>query len=198
VLHAYGIEQNFNYTLIRPFNFIGPKIDFLPSMSPGIPRVFSLFMDALLTGAPMKLVDGGNNRRCYTYIDDAIEAIYKIVLNPHGVCDRQIFNIGSPDNEISIRELAELMRDIFKASAIETGRPISAIIDVSGEEFYGIGYEDSDRRIPNIAKARTLLGWEPHWSLRRLLEVTMSWAIEEWHSSLSEFGEACKIQCGKD
>jgi UDP-apiose/xylose synthase len=149
-------------------------------------------MDALLTGAPMKLVDGGKNRRCYTYIDDAIEAIYKIVLNPHGVCDRQIFNIGSPENEISIRELAELMRDIYQSSAIESGGPISPIVDVSAEEFYGIGYEDSDRRIPNIAKARTLLGWEPRWTLRRLLETTMSFAIKEWHGHLSESVDACK------
>jgi UDP-apiose/xylose synthase len=108
------------------------------------------------------------------------------------VCDRQIFNIGSPENEISIRELAELMRDIYQAKAIESGTPISAIIDVSAEEFYGIGYEDSDRRIPNIAKARTLLGWEPHWSLRRLLEVTMSLAMEEWYGHLSESVDACE------
>src|ERR1051326_6993759 len=64
VLHAYGLERGFNYTIIRPFNFIGPKIDFLLSEQDGVPRVFSFFMDALLTGAPMKLVDGGNQRRC--------------------------------------------------------------------------------------------------------------------------------------
>ncbi len=63
VLHAYGLEQGFNYTIIRPFNFIGPKIDFLPQDdAAGIPRVFSFFMDALFTGAPMKLVNGGVSR----------------------------------------------------------------------------------------------------------------------------------------
>lgn len=192
VLHAYGIERDFNYTVIRPFNFIGPKIDFFPSATHGIPRVFSFFMDALLNGAPMKLVDGGKNRRCYTYIDDAIEAIYQIVLNPHGVCDKQVFNIGSPENEVSIRELAELMRNIYENNFVESGGPISAIIEVSGEEFYGKGYEDSDRRIPNIAKARTLLGWEPRWTLRRLLETTMSLTIEEWHSYLRASVDLCK------
>jgi nucleoside-diphosphate-sugar epimerase len=188
VLHAYGIEQNFNYTIIRPFNFIGPKIDFLPSMSPGIPRVFSLFMDALLTGAPMKLVDGGNNRRCYTYIDDAIEAIYKIVLNPHGVCDRQIFNIGSPENEISIRELAEMMRDIFDKDFRTRNIPVSDIIIVASKEFYGEGYEDSDRRIPDITKAKSLLRWEPQWSLKEMLQTTMAYyvSLHRISSDLSE------------
>src|SRR5437879_1903743 len=113
VLHAYGLEMGFNYTIIRPFNFIGPKIDFLQSEQEGIPRVFSFFMDALIQGGVMKLVDGGEQRRCYTYIDDAIECVYRIVENPGGVCDRQIFNIGSPHNEVSIRQLAEIMREIY-------------------------------------------------------------------------------------
>ena len=104
VLHAYGIERDFNYTIIRPFNFIGPKIDFLPSNSWNTTSLF-IFMDALLNGTPMKLVDGGKSRRCYTYIEDAIDVTpSKQVLNPHGVCDKQIFNIGSPENEISIRD----------------------------------------------------------------------------------------------
>lgn len=52
VLHAYGLEAGFNYTIVRPFNFIGPKIDFLQSEQEGIPRVFSFFMDALINGPP--------------------------------------------------------------------------------------------------------------------------------------------------
>src|SRR4028119_2193524 len=62
VLHAYGIEKGMNYTIIRPFNFIGPRIDYLPSEREGNPRVFSHFMNALLYGTPMKLVDGGGGR----------------------------------------------------------------------------------------------------------------------------------------
>src|SRR5258708_8413975 len=86
VLHAYGIEQGFNYTIIRPFNFIGPKIDFLLHEKEGIPRVFSFFMDALLNGTQMKLVNGGVNRRCYAYIDDAVECTNLIMNNPGGGC----------------------------------------------------------------------------------------------------------------
>ena len=177
VLHAYGIEQGFNYTIIRPFNFIGPKIDFLLNEKDGIPRVFSFFMDALLNGTQMKLVNGGTARRCYTYIDDAVDCIYRIVENPGGVCDRQIFNIGSPYNEVSIRQLAESMRDIYAAKYRDPSVPLPGITCVTGDEFYGIGYDDSDRRIPDITKARTLLGWEPKWNMYDILDQTMSYYV---------------------
>jgi UDP-apiose/xylose synthase len=177
VLHAYGLERGFNYTIVRPFNFIGPKIDFLPHEKAGIPRVFSFFMDALLTGAPMKLVNGGSARRCYTYIDDAIECVNRIVANPGGVCDRQIFNIGSPGNEVSIRRMAEMMRELYAEKYRDGGTRLPELLSVTGDEFYGAGYEDSDRRIPDITKARTRLGWEPVWSFRQMLEVTMDYYV---------------------
>lgn len=190
VLHAYGLEHGFNYTIIRPFNFIGPKIDFLPSEFEGIPRVFSFFMDALLHGGIMKLVDGGHNRRCYTYIDDAIDCIYKIVLNPNGVCDKQIFNIGTPENEIAIQELALLMKELFLEHFYQPGVPLPEIQSVSGDEFYGKGYEDSDRRIPDITKAKTLLGWEPEWGLKELVLTTMASFISKSHKD--------KMQCNRE
>ena len=180
VLHAYGIERGLNYTIVRPFNFIGPKIDFLLSEREGIPRVFSFFMDALINGGQMQLVDGGSHRRCYTYIDDAIDCTYRMVENPGGVCDRQIFNVGSPYNEVSIRQMAETMREIYAEKWRRDGKPLPEIVDVPGEQFYGEGYEDSDRRIPDITKVRTLLGWEPKWSFRDLLEATMRYYVDEY------------------
>src|SRR5688572_16043930 len=110
VLHAYGLENKLNWTVIRPFNFIGPRIDYLPSEKAGNPRVFSHFMNALLYGTPMKLVDGGKNYRAYTYIDDAIDCTARIIDNPNGVCDKQIFNIGTPENEVTIKQFAHLMK----------------------------------------------------------------------------------------
>ncbi|MBN2207407.1 MAG: NAD-dependent epimerase/dehydratase family protein [Candidatus Aminicenantes bacterium] len=173
VLHAMGLAGELDYTIVRPFNFLGPRIDFLPSEGDGVPRVFSYFMEALLRGEPMKLVDGGRRRRCYTDIGDAVEAIARIVDDPGGVCGRQIFNIGSPANEVRISELAALMREIY---AERLGVPESALprpVTVSAEEFYGSGYQDSDRRIPDIAKARRLLGWEPRVGLRDTLVRAM-------------------------
>jgi UDP-apiose/xylose synthase len=127
----------------------------------------------------MKLVNGGVNRRCYTYIDDAIECTYRIVENPGLACDRQIFNIGSPLNEVSIRQMAETMRDIYAREFRDNGTPLPEIVSVPGEEFYGEGYDDSDRRIPDIAKARRLLGWEPQWNFHDALEATMRYYVVE-------------------
>ena len=180
VIHAYGLEYDFNYTIIRPFNFIGPKIDYLPEETDGIPRVFSFFMDALISGRPMKLVNGGLHRRCYTYIDDAIECIGRIIENPEGVCNKKVFNIGTPYNEVSIRGLAELMREIYAEKFLKPGQRLPDIIEVSADDFYGEGYEDSDRRIPDISKARKLLGWEPEWKLKELLEETMRYYLTEY------------------
>ena len=180
VLHAYGLEKGFKYSIIRPFNFIGPKIDYLLDETDGIPRVFSYFMDALINGTKMQLVDGGNHRRCYTYIDDAIECIYRIVENPDSCCDQQIFNIGSPQNELSIRQLAELMHKIYSEKYRDPHVPLPEIVSVTSKEFYGEGYEDSDRRIPDISKARRLLDWEPKYGLTKTLEVTMHYyALEQ-------------------
>lgn len=176
VIHAYGLEGRLNYTIIRPFNFIGPKIDYLPGDTDGVPRVFSYFMEALLEGTPMKLVDGGGQRRCYTYIKDAVDCVARIVENPGGGCDREIFNIGSPDNEVSIRRLAELMRELY-ARHFAPDATLPTIVEVSAKEFYGDGYEDSDRRIPDISKAQRLLGWQPRTGLSEMLVPTMQYYV---------------------
>jgi UDP-apiose/xylose synthase len=177
VLHAYGLEGKLCYTIIRPFNFIGPKIDYLPGEAPGIPRVFSFFMEALLQGRPLPLVDGGEHRRCYCYIDDAVECLSRVVVNPGGACDQQVFNVGAPGNETSIRGLAGLMRRIYAEKFAAPGDPIPETEDVPSERFCGRGYEDSDRRIPDISKVRTLLGWEPKFGLRDMLELTMAYYV---------------------
>jgi UDP-apiose/xylose synthase len=174
VIHAYGIREGLNWTVVRPFNFIGPKIDYLTTAQEGNPRVFSHFMSALIEGSQMKLVNGGHNKRCYTYIDDAVDCIERIIANPDGVCNRQIFNVGSPQNELSIRDLAHRMRDLYARKFRKAGQRLPEIVDVDGREFYGEGYEDSDRRIPDITKAQTLLGWQPKYGLDETIERSMA------------------------
>ena len=178
VLHAYGLDGRLRYTIVRPFNFIGPKIDYLPSETDGVPRVFSHFMEALLEGTPMKLVNGGGQRRCYTFIRDAVDCVARMVADSDGVCDGEIFNVGSPDNEISIRELAILMRDLYARHFAPRGAKLPKIVSVSGDDFYGQGYEDSDRRIPDIRKAQDLLGWKPRTTLEDLLLASMEYYVE--------------------
>lgn len=172
VIYAYGEAKKLPFTIIRPFNVIGPRMDFIPGIDgEGIPRVLACFMDALLFGKPLQLVDGGTNKRSFTAIEDAVDALIRIIDNPDK-SQNQIFNIGNPHNEVSIRELAKCMVDIYtKLYPLEHKHP--RIISVTAERFYGKGYDDSDRRMPDITKARQLLGWEPRISLQEMLRKTI-------------------------
>jgi len=155
IIYAHGLKGDLNYSIIRPFNFVGPRFDYLVKAgSKGGPRVFSHFMSAMLTGGPIYLVDGGGQHRCFTHIKDASEAFTAILENSG---DRnEIFNVGNPDTNITMKELAELMAKLYTDITGET--PNNEIIVIDGEEFYGKGYEDMDRVPPNVDKLMAL-GW---------------------------------------
>jgi UDP-apiose/xylose synthase len=179
LITGYGGERGLEYTIVRPFNFIGPRMDYLPGIDgEGIPRVFACFIKALLCREPLQLVDGGGNRRCFTAIRDAVEAVIRIIERPRETAG-QVFNIGNPENEVTMHELALRMKDIF-AEVTESRREESPLVAVSSEVFYGKGYEDSDRRVPDIAKARSLLSWEPRTGLDEALRLGMISYLEQY------------------
>ena len=181
IIHAYGIKKNFHYSVIRPFNYIGEMIDYLPSQKSGSPRVFSHFMDALLNSSPLKLVNGGHQKRCYTYIKDATDAHVRII-EGEDKCDQQIFNVGTNDNETSIHDLAYKMREIYDQEFRTEGQALSDIIDISGAEFYGEGYDDIDRRLLDNSKLINLTGWKPEYDLDRMLRRIMAYYVEQVRS----------------
>ena len=109
VIWAMGIHKKLQFTLIRPFNWIGPGLDSLSAPKEGSSRVVTQFLGNILRGEPITLVDGGQQRRCFTYVDDGLDCLLKIIRNENNRCDRKIFNIGNPYNDYSIRELAEMM-----------------------------------------------------------------------------------------
>jgi UDP-apiose/xylose synthase len=174
VIHAHGVEGNLEYTIVRPFNFIGPRFDYLvPAGSTGGPRVFAHFMSALLTGGPMYLVDGGNRRRCFTHIEDANEAFTAMLEHPGAL--NQIFNVGNPATDISVRDLALLMKELYEEL---TGTPAdNELVDIDGSEFYGPGYEDMDRVPPAISKLQAL-GWSPTRDLRTTFRDAIAYYVE--------------------
>lgn len=180
LLHAYGLRGDLEWTVIRPFNFIGPRIDFLPSEASGNPRVFSHFMNGLLYGTPLKLVDGGVNYRAYTYIDDAVDCMVRILENPDRTRN-EIFNIGTPENEVTIRQFCDLCIEIFNEHFRQPGDPTPEVISVTAEEFYGPGYEDCDRRIPNVEKVRAL-GWKSKHDIRSTIYHTMKYFVEKFRA----------------
>ncbi len=169
VIHGHGLRGDLEYTVVRPFNFIGPRFDYLvPSGAMGGPRMFSHFMSALLTGGPIRLVDGGMQRRSFTHIADANTAFSTLLDHPGA--RNEVFNIGNPANDTSIRDAVALMLDLYEGLTGE--RPTNEIVEVSGEEFYGGGYEDSSRVVPDISKLESL-GWRPEYDLVTTFRETM-------------------------
>jgi UDP-apiose/xylose synthase len=95
----------------------------------------------------------------------------------------QIFNVGNPDNEISIAGLADMMIALYQELRGEDRGRLYRVEHVSGRKFYGEGYEDSDRRVPDIDKARRLLGWNPRTGLKETLRRTMRAYVEQYGQS---------------
>jgi UDP-apiose/xylose synthase len=90
-----------------------------------------------------------------------VTALELLIRHRHGV-DRQIVNIGNPDNETTIADLAARLIKIYRAHCDPSA--VSPIEEISAEEFYGPGYEDCDRRVPDISKLKRL-GWFPRYDL---------------------------------
>ncbi|URD94037.1 Bifunctional polymyxin resistance [Musa troglodytarum] len=167
LIYAEGAENGLEFTIVRPFNWIGPRMDFIPGIdgpSEGVPRVLACFSNNLLRREPLKLVDGGQSQRTFVYIKDAIEAVLLMI----------IFNVGNPNNEVTIKQLAEIMVQVY--SRVSGEPPLeAATIDVSSKQFYGEGYDDSDKRIPDMTIINKQLGWNPKTSLRDLLDSTLTY-----------------------
>jgi len=177
VLYAMGTEGELDYTIVRPFNFLGPRIDYLVEpCSTGGPRVFPHFMSALLTGGPIRLVNGGHVHRTFLNIADANDAFQVLLDNPTATRNA-IFNVGNPSNNVTIRELAALMLATYQEL---TGSPAPSVIEeMSGEEFYGAGYEDGDRLPPDVSRLASL-GWSPRHDLRSTLAQTMRYYLDTY------------------
>ena len=179
VIWAYGQQGDLRFTLIRPFNWIGPRLDSIETAKEGSSRVVTQFIADLHLGRDIQLVDGGRQRRSFTYVDDGIAALMTIIHNPNGVADGKIFNLGHPANDCSIKELAELLLGLFKQHPLhKSDRAFSQIVEVAARQYYGEGYQDILSRKPNIEQARKLLGWEPKVGLNEALRRTLDAFLE--------------------
>ncbi len=181
VIWAYGTEGELDFTIFRPFNWVGPKLDDIDAAKEGSSRVVTQFIINIVMNEPIRLVDGGMQKRCFTYIDDGINCLMKIIENKNGLCCGEIFNIGNPNNECSMRDLAGRLLDLYRnhPETESYGMGFNEITEVSSNEFYGEGYQDISTRKPSIKKAQELLGWEPVVDLDSALEKTLDFFIEE-------------------
>ncbi|HVN34364.1 MAG TPA: bifunctional UDP-4-keto-pentose/UDP-xylose synthase [Casimicrobiaceae bacterium] len=162
VIHAYGMQEGLDYTLFRPFNWIGAGLDSINTAKEGSSRVITQFLGHIVRGEAIKLVDGGTQKRAFTYIDDGIAALIKIVANKDAVAGGKIYNIGNPVNNFSVRELATMMLDMaltYPEYRETAGRV--RIVDTTASEYYGSGYQDVQNRVPKIDNTCRDLDWRP-------------------------------------
>ena len=179
VIYALGQQQGLRFTLFRPFNWIGPHLDNVDSPKEGSSRVLTQFLHNILYGEPIKLVDGGRQRRSFTHIDDGIDALMRILANKDGCADGGIFNIGNPANDLSIRELAErLVKAVGEYPGYEAIAKQAKIVDVTSETYYGTGYQDIMTRVPSIKRAKEKLGWAPQVGFEEAIRRTLDFYLK--------------------
>ncbi|MBI4438994.1 NAD-dependent epimerase/dehydratase family protein [Candidatus Woesearchaeota archaeon] len=157
---AYFETHNVPVKMVRPFNVYGP------GMRLDDYRVIPNFIASILKGTPLPVYGGGNSKRTFCYITDAINGFFRVLLSEH---HGHPFNVGNDQNEITMKQLAEIIVELFDSNAKIDEPP--GLNDAYSQA-------DPKRRCPDLTKMRTLLKYEPKVDLRTGLKRFMDWAIE--------------------
>jgi UDP-glucose 4-epimerase len=144
---------------VRYFNAYGPRLD-----PRGYGSVIARFMTQALQGEPLTVYDNGQQTRCFTYVTDTIEGTMRAATLKEAV--GQVFNIGS-NNEKTILKLAQLIRQVTGST--------SEIIHVPYEAAFGPAFEETRRRVPDVTRARDVLGFQAQIPLKEGLQRTLAW-----------------------
>lgn len=155
---AYA-AQGLPAVVVRYFNSYGPRLD-----ERGYGSVVANFIRQSLAGEPLTVHGDGSQSRCFTYIDDTVRGTIAAGVTPEA--EGLVFNLGST-HETSIAELAEKIRDALGSD--------SEVVLTPYENYYGPGFEDTRRRVPDITRAREILDWEPEVSFDDGLGRTIEW-----------------------
>ncbi|MDY7039981.1 MAG: GDP-mannose 4,6-dehydratase [Chloroflexota bacterium] len=155
---AYG-RKGLPVVVVRYFNSYGPRLD-----PKGYGSVIAKFIGQALRGEPLTVFDDGLQTRCFTYVDDTLRGTILAATVPEA--EGQVFNIGS-NRETSILELARLLLKITGAQ--------NEIQHVPYAKAYGMEFEETRRRVPDIKRAREVLGFETQTSLEEGLQQTLDW-----------------------
>jgi UDP-glucose 4-epimerase len=154
---AYWREKKLPTVIVRLFNTVGPRQTGQYGM------VIPTFVKQALAGRPITVYGDGKQTRCFGYVGDVVGALVKLMDNPQSV--GQVFNIGS-NEEVTILELAERVKEL-------TGSE-SEIVFVPYDEAYEEGFEDMPRRVPDISKVNSLVGFRPEMSLDGILQSVIN------------------------
>ena len=151
--YFYYSELGVQVRIVRFFNTVGPRQ--VGSYGMVVPR----FVSAALAGEPIEVYGSGDQSRCFCHVADAVAGLLSVIDSESTVGD--VFNIGN-NHEISIRGLAELVISRLNSK--------SEIVTKSYEDAYGAGFEDMQRRIPDISKIKAATGWAPTRSLETIID----------------------------
>jgi UDP-glucose 4-epimerase len=154
---AYARETGLKVTVLRLFNTIGPRQTGQYGMV--VPR----FVRQALTGEPITVYGDGTQRRSFTWVGDVVQAMIALVQHPSA--SGGVFNVGHT-KDVSIGELSALVKQMTNSS--------SQILFVPFEEAYEPGFEDMQRRMPDITKLRKLIGYRPTLDLSGMLEAIIA------------------------
>jgi nucleoside-diphosphate-sugar epimerase len=179
VIYAMGKHKGLSYALFRPFNWYGPRLDNVFNPKPGGSRVLTQFIGNILRGEDINLVGGGAQKRSFTYIDDGIDALLRIIENKQQAAHNKIFNIGNPVENISIRQLAETLVQMITSYYPNYADKAKAVklIDIDAKAYFGEGYQDVSLRVPSIRHARETLGWAPQVDIATGLRKTLDFYL---------------------
>ena len=150
--YAYWVEKRLETRIVRFFNTVGPRQ--LGAYGMVVPR----FVKSALNNEPITIYGSGEQTRCFGHVLDAVEAVVQIAFSENTI--GKVINIGN-NFEISINNLAK--------KVIEQTNSKSEVVYVAYEEAYGDGFEDMERRVPNIELIKSLVGWEPTRDLSKMI-----------------------------
>jgi len=150
--YAYWIEEKLETRIVRFFNTVGPRQ--IGAYGMVVPR----FVEAALNNEPITIYGTGEQTRCFGHVLDAVDAVVRIAFAENTI--GKVINIGN-DFEISINDLAKKI--------IAQTNSKSKVIHVPYQEAYGDGFEDMERRVPNIDLIKSLVGWEPKLDLSKMV-----------------------------
>lgn len=155
--HFYWRQHGLQTVIVRPFNIVGPRQTGRYGMV--VPR----FVDAALRNEPLTIYGDGNQTRCFCHVDEAVTAVVALANHPGAVGN--VFNVGHPE-EVSIGELAHRVITLTGSS--------SAIEHTPYPPDYPDGFEDMARRVPDVSRLYSLLGFAPEKGLEETLKSVIS------------------------
>jgi UDP-glucose 4-epimerase len=155
---AYWKERRLPVVIVRLFNTVGPRQTGRYGM------VLPTFVRQALAGQPITVFGDGSQTRSFTYVGDVVDALVKLVGESKAVGD--VFNIGST-NEVTIQDLAERVKKMTKSASL--------IVNVPYDVAYEAGFEDMPRRVPDITKIQSLVGFEPKMGLDDIIRSVVDY-----------------------